>query len=324
MRGADELHRMIDVIDDLLPRHARQLRRRDVFLLRLVPLVRQEADRVVDHDDAALAAERTDHVVGHIARMAGDRAHGRVRRDERRLACLDRIPERLVGDVGDVDHHAQAVQLADDVLAEVCQAVVRRLVARRIAPVGVHAVRQRQIPHAETLVLAQDGKAVVDHVTAFHPHQRRDPAGLVRRPHFRGRRRQRDLVRVLLGEPPDVIDEDQRALHRFGAGDGAGHVDREERGVEPALAHAWEIDMVLAGFRLVPDHEVPAVPAEHHGRVDVRVDDDRLLVDASRAGLRRFSRGFLRRRLRAQQRCREHDKRKSLSHPALPASSTLG
>src|SRR5213083_1963938 len=67
-------------------------------------------------------------------------------------------------------------------------------------------------------------KAVVDHVTAFHPHQRRDPAGLVRRPHFRGRRRQRDLVRVLLDEPPDVIDEDQRALHRFGAGDGAGHV----------------------------------------------------------------------------------------------------
>ena len=38
---------------------------------------------VVDRDHAALAAERAD-VVGHVARVAGDRAQRRVRRDQRR------------------------------------------------------------------------------------------------------------------------------------------------------------------------------------------------------------------------------------------------
>ena len=174
----------------------------------------------------------------------GDRPQRRVRRDQRRLARLQRVPERLVGDVRDVDQHAEPVQLADDVLAEIGQAVVLRRVAGRVAPVGVDAVRQRQVADAEALVVAQDGEAVVDHVPAFHPHQRRELAGLVRRAHLGRRGRQHDLVRVLLGEAADVIDQDQRPLDRLGAGDRAGHVDREERGVEAAFLDARQVDVV--------------------------------------------------------------------------------
>ena len=62
--------------------------------------------------------------------------------------------------------------------------------------------------------------------------------------------------------------------------------------------------MVLARLRLVPHHEVPALFAEHHGRVDMGVDDDRLLVDPRGARLRGLRR-FFRRRLRAERDRRE-------------------
>ena len=85
-------------------------------------------------------------------------------------ADLERVPESLVGDVRNVDHDAEAIQLADDVLAEVGEAVVRRLVARRIAPGRVHAVREGEVAHAEAVIVAEDGQALVDHVAALHPH----------------------------------------------------------------------------------------------------------------------------------------------------------
>ena len=72
-----------------------------------------------------------------------------MRRDDRRRRDLERVVERLVGDVRDVHHHAKAVHLADDVLAERREAVVRRLVGRRIGPVVVLEMRQRHIADAE-------------------------------------------------------------------------------------------------------------------------------------------------------------------------------
>ena len=84
----------------------------------------------------------------------------------------------------------------------------------------------------------------------------------------------------------------ERPLDRLGAGHRAGHVDREECGVEPAFAHAAAD---RRGSRPAPgrtcrDHEVPARLAEHQRRVDVGVDDDRLAMDARRAGFGCFRR----------------------------------
>jgi len=157
-------------------------------------------------------------------------------------------------------------------------------------------VRQRQVADAEPGVVAQDRQAVVDHVPAFHPHQRHELPRLHAGAHVRRGRRERDFVRVPFGEAPDVVDHRERALDGFRAGDGTGHVDREERGVETAFARAWIVDMAGGGSapaaltaRLVHAEEIPAFAAEHLRRVDVRVNDDRLPVHAR--GARRRLRG---------------------------------
>ena len=97
---------------------------------------------------------------------------------------------------------------------------------------------------------------------------------------------------MLLGQPPYAIDEHERSLDGFGAGHRAGHVDGEERGVESAGAHPRVIDVavvVRASGRMLR-HEVPARTAEERRRVDVRVEDDRLAMDARRAGFGCFRR----------------------------------
>ena len=112
------------------------------------------------------------------------------------VVTAERVVERLVGDVRDVDHHAEPVQLADDVLAERRQAVVRRLVGRRVGPVVVLEVRQRQVADAERGVVAQQPQIVVDHVAAFHAHQRGDLVLGRRAADVGGGRRQHQIVRV--------------------------------------------------------------------------------------------------------------------------------
>ncbi len=103
---------------------------------------------------------------------------------------------------------------------------------------------------------------------------------------------------MLFGEAPDVVDHQQRSLDRLRARHSAGHENREERGVETAFPHARKVDVAAvaatAAFMSVGHHEIPAFAAEHLRRVDVRVDDDRGLMHARGARLRRFCRGFLR------------------------------
>ena len=165
MLDTGHLHRVVDVVHDLLPAHFRErtahhrarVRRSlsriaqaslpqvfnssaNIFArpARLLAgdavLLAQESDREIDHDDAAVPRQRAQHVVGHVARMVRERAAGRVRGDDRRPRDLEGVVERLVGDVRDIDHHAEPIQLADHVPAERRQAVVSSAYRPRSRP----------------------------------------------------------------------------------------------------------------------------------------------------------------------------------------------
>src|SRR6202030_2295869 len=62
-------------------------------------------------DDTTVRGDSAEHVVGPAARMTGEGARGRVRGDKWWLGDGDRVIERLVGDVRDVDEHCEAVRL---------------------------------------------------------------------------------------------------------------------------------------------------------------------------------------------------------------------
>ncbi len=257
---------------------------------------------IVDHHDAAVLGQRPQHLVGHVARVVGDRAARRVRGDHRRFGQRHHVVESFVGDVRDVDHHPETVHLADDVLAERGQAVVRRLVGRRVGPVVVAEVRQRHVAHAERGVDAQQPHVVVDHVAAFHPHQGRDPAGLHRIAHLRRRRRQREIVRVLADRLADRVDLIERPFDGNRSGDVARHPDRKEHRVHAAVAHPRDVDVAVA----VPLADVEARVEDHAlRRVGVGVEDDGAVVQLLRAGRHRVGLPGLRRLGENQRRQRK-------------------
>src|SRR5262249_61636876 len=55
---------------------------------------------VVHHDDAIVAGNGAQHIIGHVARMVGELARGGVGSNYRRLADKQRLVKRGVGDVG--------------------------------------------------------------------------------------------------------------------------------------------------------------------------------------------------------------------------------
>ena len=92
---------------------------------------------------------------------------------------LDRRPERVVGDVRDIDHHAEPVHLQHNLLAERREpiGIVRytrlTLIARRVRPVERVRPGQRHVADPEPVVVAQQPERIVDGVAALDAHQRR-------------------------------------------------------------------------------------------------------------------------------------------------------
>src|SRR4030095_14650352 len=85
-------------------------------------------------------------------RLAGDR---------------ERVVEGLVGDMGNVDDHPDAVHLPDYLAPEIGQAVVLGFVRGRIGPVGVAEVRQGHGADTQSLIYTEYCKVVVDGVAAL-------------------------------------------------------------------------------------------------------------------------------------------------------------
>ena len=196
---------------------------------------------------------------------------------DRRLGDRQHVAERLVGDVRDVDHHAEPVQLADDVLAERRQAVVRRLVGGRVGPVVVLEMRQRQVADAERGVLAQDAAGRrrscgrLPSPSAPRSCARRRPRGPRRRwspaPARSGCAAHRLVHRV---------DQLHRALHRLGPVTSLGtQIEKNSASSPPSRMRGMSM---LPFFWRTADVEGLVEEQPLRGVV-VRVDDDGPRVD---------------------------------------------
>src|SRR5262249_42455676 len=103
-------------------------------------------------------------------------AAGGVGGDDGGGGRFEGVPERLVGDVGDVDHHAEAVHFANDVFAEIGEAVVFGGMAGGIGPGGGGGVGEGDVADAEGVVGAEHGEVGIDGVAAFEAHEHGDAA----------------------------------------------------------------------------------------------------------------------------------------------------
>ena len=140
---------------------------------------------------------------------------------------------------------------------------------------------QGQVPDAERGVLAEDTQVGVDHVAAFHAHERGDLALRHRAPDVRGGCGQHQFSRAGPDGLPHHVDLLQRALDGLRPGHAGGHVNGEEQRIEAALAHSRDVD--AAGSASGADVERGL---GHHPlcRVVVRVDNDGAGVKVSGMG----------------------------------------
>ncbi len=93
-----------------------------------------------------------------------------------------------------------------------CSTFVVGDVARGIGPAVGIGPSERHIADAEAVVVAQEGKRVLDGVPAFNAHERRELALVVGRFHVRRGIGHAHLVRMLGGLLVDGVDQFKRAL----------------------------------------------------------------------------------------------------------------
>ena len=108
-----------------------------------------------------------------------------MRCDDRGGAGFERVVERLIGGVRDIDDHAEPVHLVHDFFAERREPIV--VLDLRIVDVGGGVgepicipMRQGHVADAEPVIVAQQARAVFNRVTAFESHQARDFMALMR------------------------------------------------------------------------------------------------------------------------------------------------
>ena len=192
-------------------------------------------------------------------------------------ADVDRLRDRLVRAVGDVDHHAEAIGFADDGAAAVVEAVPLR---RRAAGVGevVGPVVRRQLERAqaEAIERAQDREVAVEIETAFEVHEGGDLSRPADALDIGRREGELDLVLVPCELIVSGVDEPEHLL-RLQARRVVllGHEQAEEHRVEAALFRASQVELPVV-------HALPHVAAVVElaiDDVDVGVEDERVLME---------------------------------------------
>ena len=159
-----------------------------------------------------------------------------------RLAAID-VVHRLGRDVAEVDHHAEPVHLADDRPAERGEAVMDRIVGRRIRPVVVLRMGEGHVAGAERMELAQRGRRIADLVAALDPDQRGDPPGFLD-PADVGRGRGHLEPRRIAGDHPvDDVDLLERHPDRLVALQVGRDPDRPELRADAALLHPRQVGL---------------------------------------------------------------------------------
>ena len=73
-----------------------------------------------------------------------------------------------------VDHHADSIHLAYNLLAKVSQAIVLRLAGGRICPIIAAEVGERHRKDSHPAIHSQYGEVVIDLVATFNGQHRRD------------------------------------------------------------------------------------------------------------------------------------------------------
>ena len=165
----------------------------------LSTLLVEEAGDERHHHHSAGIAHPGQHVVGHVARVVAQRPRRGVREERRRDRHVQRRVHRRRRDVRQVGEHAEPVELADHLAAEVVEPADPRLVGRAVRPVGVADVGERQVPGAERVQHPQHAQRVADQVAALDTGQGRDAPGGHRPLHVVGVQGQHEVVGVAPG-----------------------------------------------------------------------------------------------------------------------------
>jgi hypothetical protein len=177
-----------------------------------------------------------------------------TRDDDRLLTRLDRLEAGPDADVAQVDHHADAIQLGDDLAAEEAEAGVVRLHAAVADEVPL-VVGQLADPLAHHVEQLDQAEVVPEVGRILAADDRRDlPFGF--RPLDVGGGARNDDLRIAAGDLVILLDVE----------DGVGHVLHRERHREVESGQA-----ALAQAVVVPLQEERAA-----------VDDDRALVERTR------------------------------------------
>lgn len=188
--------------------------------------------------------------------------------------------ERVITYVGDVDEHAQAIQLGNNSAAESAQAAMvrgkRHVDSGRVGEGIVDAVRQGEVDSALGAELAEYVERLLDEVSAFDADQDGDfssgsgiadvGAGLSERERFA----------VCGHEPLHRGDLATGGVDRGAGFDGSRGPDGEHDSVDSALAEARQIDVPES----IPCGEVPLWVEQTLCSIDVAVENHGMRMKA--------------------------------------------
>ena len=164
--------------------------------------------------------------------------------------------------MGEIDHDAEAVELADDGAAEGVEAAVARGVGRRIDPIEAFVVAKRHQPHARRVPDAQGAQRILQSGAALDRDEGRDLAQGFRLGVVRGPPRRQEHIRMSLLDAADEIDLLERGARRM------GRVGRLERGPELRPHHALAQARNVGVRALMNAHQIIGQHVAARGLVD--------------------------------------------------------
>lgn len=116
----------------------------------------------------ASLGERSQLVVGKVARMIAERSAVGVGTDDRSLANLQGIIETLFGSMAEVDHHAEAIHLVNNLFAKLRHTIMGVVASGRIADVIVAIMAKGDIGYATLDEMLKVGDIILNSQTILY------------------------------------------------------------------------------------------------------------------------------------------------------------
>ncbi len=200
-----------------------------------------------------------------------------------RAAGHQRLVEGAIGDVRNVDHHAQPVHLAHHLAPEIGDAVmmldlfVVEITAGVAQFVGVRP-SERHVAHAEAVIIAQNAHVALDRVPALDAQQRGQLVLAMRGQNVLGAEGHHHLVGVQPRLLVHGVNHVERALDLLPLEGPGVHPNGEELRAQVAGFDLVEVQVTGAGVL----REIEVFVHEAAWRVGVGVNDERRVVDGAR------------------------------------------